>query len=86
MCVRFSPVIIRGFIMLGKVLSYKEFYRARFKFKKLNERIISNNVQETFLLSATIEGQTTALVIKDKLEKETLKITQLAYGVQLEVK
>ncbi len=32
-------------------------------------------------LSATIEGQTTALVIKEALEKMDIKITQLAYGV-----
>ena len=32
-------------------------------------------------MSATIEGQTTALVIKAKLENQSIKITQLAYGV-----
>ena len=42
----------------------------------------NNQVQEIILaLSATIEGQTTALVIKDKLENQKIKITQLAYGV-----
>ena len=41
-----------------------------------------NKVEEIILaLSATIEGQTTALVIRDYLEKMNLKITQLAYGV-----
>ena len=37
------------------------------------ERIINNQVQEIILaLSATIEGQTTALVIKDKLENQNI--------------
>lgn len=69
--------------VLGGVLSAsRNFTEQDLNLKKLNERILSNNVQEVILaLSATIEGQTTALVIKDKLEKETLKITQLAYGV-----
>ena len=46
------------------------------------QRIEKNNIQEIILaLSATIEGQTTALVIKDSLEGLKIKITQLAYGV-----
>ena len=49
---------------------------------KLKERIEKNKVEEIILaLSATIEGQTTALVIRDYLETMNLKITQLAYGV-----
>ena len=48
----------------------------------LKQRIENNNIQEIILaLSATIEGQTTALVIKDSLEELKIKVTQLAYGV-----
>ena len=51
-------------------------------FSIVKERIEKNKVVEIILaLSATIEGQTTALVIRDYLEKMNLKITQLAYGV-----
>ena len=58
--------------VLGGVLSAsRNFTEQDLNLKKLNERIISNNVHEVILaLSATIEGQTTALVIKDKLEKK----------------
>ena len=69
--------------VLGGVLSAsRNFTEQDLNLKKLNDRILNNNVQEVILaLSATIEGQTTALVIKEKKKKETLKITQLAYGV-----
>ena len=39
-----------------------------------------NKITEKFVF-LFVEGQTTALVIRDYLEKMNLKITQLAYGV-----
>ncbi len=69
--------------VIGGLLSAsKNFTEKDLNLNKLKERIINNQVQEIILaLSATIEGQTTALVIKDKLESQNIKITQLAYGV-----
>ena len=69
--------------VIGGLLSAsKNFTEQDLNLNKLKERIINNQVQEIILaLSATIEGQTTALVIKDKLENQKIKITQLAYGV-----
>ena len=69
--------------VIGGLLSAsKNFTEQDLNLNKLKERIINNQVQEIILaLSATIEGQTTALVIKDKLENQHIKITQLAYGV-----
>ncbi len=69
--------------VIGGLLSAsKNFTEQDLNLNKLKERIINNQVQEIILaLSATIEGQTTALVIKDKLENQNIKITQLAYGV-----
>ena len=69
--------------VIGGLLSAsKNFTEEDLNLNKLKERIINNQVQEIILaLSATIEGQTTALVIKDKLESQNIKITQLAYGV-----
>ena len=69
--------------VIGGLLSAsKNFTEQDLNLNKLKERIINNQVQEIILaLSATIEGQTTALVIKDKLESQNIKITQLAYGV-----
>ncbi len=69
--------------VIGGLLSAsKNFTEQDLNLNKLKERIINNQVQEVILaLSATIEGQTTALVIKDKLESLNIKITQLAYGV-----
>tara|TARA_Y100001935_G_C17269550_1_gene491137 strand:+ start:581 stop:1177 length:597 start_codon:yes stop_codon:yes gene_type:complete len=69
--------------VIGGLLSAsKNFTEQDLKLSALKQRIESKNVQEIILaLSATIEGQTTALVIKDSLEKLNIKITQLAYGV-----
>ena len=69
--------------VIGGLLSAsKNFTEQDLRLHKLKERIEKNNVEEIILaLSATIEGQTTALVIRDYLEKMNLKITQLAYGV-----
>ena len=69
--------------VIGGLLSAsKNFTEQDLNLNKLKESIIKNQVQEIILaLSATIEGQTTALVIKDKLENQNIKITQLAYGV-----
>ena len=69
--------------VIGGLLSAsKNFTEQDLNLNKLKERITNNQVQEIILaLSATIEGQTTALVIKDKLENQKIKITQLAYGV-----
>ena len=69
--------------VIGGLLSAaKNFTEQDLKLNKLRERIEIDQVQEIILaLSATIEGQTTALVIKDALESLNIKITQLAYGV-----
>ena len=69
--------------VIGGLLSAsKNFTEQDLNLNKLIERITNNEVKEIILaLSATIEGQTTALVIKDKLENYNIKITQLAYGV-----
>ena len=69
--------------VIGGLLSAsKNFTEQDLNLNKLKERIINNQVQEIILaLSATIEGQSTALVIKDKLENQNIRITQLAYGV-----
>jgi recombination protein RecR len=69
--------------VIGGLLSAsKNFTEQDLKLNKLKERIEINQAQEIILaLSATIEGQTTALVIKDALESLNIKITQLAYGV-----
>ena len=69
--------------VIGGLLSAsKNFTEQDLRLHKLKERIEKNNIEEIILaLSATIEGQTTALVIRDYLEKMNLKITQLAYGV-----
>jgi recombination protein RecR len=69
--------------VIGGLLSAsKNFTEQDLRLHKLKERIEKDKVEEIILaLSATIEGQTTALVIRDYLEKMNLKITQLAYGV-----
>ena len=69
--------------VIGGLLSAsKNFTEQDLHLHKLKERIEKNKVEEIILaLSATIEGQTTALVIRDYLETMNLKITQLAYGV-----
>ena len=67
--------------VIGGLLSAsKNFTEQDLNLNKLKERIINNQVQEIILaLSATIEGQTTALVIKDKLENQNIRIHLKAY-------
>ncbi|MEK9885608.1 MAG: recombination mediator RecR [Pelagibacteraceae bacterium] len=66
----------------GLLSASKNFTEQDLRLNKLKERIQKNKVEEIILaLSATIEGQTTALVIKDYLENLNIKVTQLAYGV-----
>ena len=66
----------------GLLSASKNFTEQDLRLNKLKERIEKNKVEEIILaLSATIEGQTTALVIKDHLENLKIKVTQLAYGV-----
>ena len=66
----------------GLLSAAKGFSEQDLKLNKLKDRLEKNNVDEIILaLSATIEGQTTALVIKDFFESSKVKITQLAYGV-----
>ncbi len=69
--------------VIGGLLSAsKNFTEQDLKLNRLKERIENNKVHEVILaLSATIEGQTTALVIKEALETLNIKISQLAYGV-----
>ena len=69
--------------VIGGLLSAsKNFTEQDLKLNRLKERIEKNKVHEIILaLSATIEGQTTALVIKEALETLNIKISQLAYGV-----
>tara|TARA_Y100000768_G_scaffold242825_1_gene183981 strand:- start:109 stop:705 length:597 start_codon:yes stop_codon:yes gene_type:complete len=69
--------------VIGGLLSAsKNFTEQDLKLNRLKERIENNKVHEIILaLSATIEGQTTALVIKEALETLNIKISQLAYGV-----
>jgi len=66
----------------GLLSASKNFTEQDLRLNKLKERIQKNKVEEIILaLSATIEGQTTALVIKDYVENLNIKVTQLAYGV-----
>ncbi len=69
--------------VIGGLLSAsKNFTEQDLKLNNIKQRIEKDKVKEIILaLSATIEGQTTALVIKEALEKMDIKITQLAYGV-----
>ena len=79
-----SANIYKGhYHILGGTLNSNENYEQKnLLIESLVKRIKKNNLKEVIIAtSATIEGQTTALVIKDKLESQNIKITQLAYGV-----
>lgn len=66
----------------GLLSAAKGFNEQDLKLNKIQDRIEKSNIEEIILaLSATIEGQTTALVIKDFFDSSKIKITQLAYGV-----
>ena len=69
--------------VIGGLLSAsKNFTEQDLNLNKLKERIINNQVQEIILaLSATIEGQTTALVIKDKLENQNINLLFFIIGL-----
>lgn len=69
--------VVGGLLSAAKGFSEKDL-----KLYKIKDRLEKYNINEIILaLSATIEGQTTALVIKDFFELSKIKITQLAYGV-----
>ncbi len=69
--------VVGGLLSAAKGFSEKDL-----KLYKIKDRLEKHNINEIILaLSATIEGQTTALVIKDFFELSKIKITQLAYGV-----
>ncbi|MFN7662591.1 MAG: recombination mediator RecR, partial [Alphaproteobacteria bacterium] len=49
---------------------------------KLISRLGSGNITEVIIaLSATLEGQTTAHYLSDKLKSSSIKVTRIAYGV-----
>lgn len=54
----------------------------RLQIEKLGSRVQLLGVKELILaLDSTLEGDTTALFIKDRLEKMPLKISRLAFGI-----
>ena len=51
---------------------------------KLIERVTSNKIEELIIATnATIEGQTTAFFITEKLKKHNIKVTRFANGIPI---
>ncbi len=72
-------------VLGGTLSAINGITTSELKLKKLLERIDKNKITEIILaLSTTMEGQTTSLVIADKLEGlKNLNVTRLAQGIPM---
>ena len=53
-------------------------------FSKIKERILKNEVEEVIVaLDSTIEGDATALYLRDYIESDHIKISRLAFGIPI---
>lgn len=71
--------------VLGGVLSPVDGFNAeRLALHKLQERIVKLQVQEVIIaLDSTLEGDATALYIKQELESLRIPVTRLAFGLPM---
>ena len=70
------------FHILGGTISGSADKSQRLLMDSLVDRIKKQNIEEVILAtSATVEGQTTAFYIEDKLKDTNVKITKLAQGL-----
>jgi len=70
------------YVLMGKISPLDGIGPEDIGLPKLQQRIVSNNVQELILaLGPSIEGITTSHVIQQSLRHHTLRITQLAHGI-----
>ena len=79
-----SSSIFQGYFhILGGTLSNSNFERKEdLLLDSLVERVKKNSIEEVILAtSATIEGQTTAFYIQDRLKNLNVKISKLAQGL-----
>mgnify|MGYP001475095157 FL=1 len=79
-----SSSIFQGYFhILGGTLSNSNFERKEdLLLDSLVERVKKNSIEEVILAtSATIEGQTTAFYIQDRLKNLDIKISKLAQGL-----
>lgn len=72
-----------GYHVLGGVLSALDgIGMDDLHLDELNTRVARGGIREVILaLNATVDGQTTAHVIADQLEKASVKVTKLAHGL-----
>ena len=75
--------IFRGYFhILGGTISGSLDKNQKLLVESLKDRVKKQNIEEVILAtSATVEGQTTAFYIEDKLKDTNVKITKLAQGL-----
>ncbi len=71
-------------VLNGDISSLKGIKPDDLRIKELVERIDKENIKEIILATnPTIEGETTALYLARILQNKDIKITRLAYGLQM---
>ncbi len=71
-------------ILGGNVIGLNSTNKENLLIESLINRVSENNINEVILAtSATVEGQTTAFFIQDKLKSINVKVTKLAQGIPI---
>lgn len=71
-------------ILNGEIALAKGIHIEDLNINSLFERIDNENIKEVVIATnPTISGETTALYIAKKLEDKNIKVTRLAYGLQM---
>ncbi len=77
-----SNIFDGHFHVLGGTISSSSITKENFLIDSLQKKIEKEKIEEVIIAtSATVEGQTTAYYIKDKLKHLTIKISKLGQGL-----
>ena len=71
-------------VLNGEISLSKGIHIENLNLASLYERLSANKIEEVILATnPTIDGETTALYIAKNIEKYNVKVTRLAYGLQM---
>lgn len=74
----------RYHVLNGEISLSKGIHIENLNLTSLYERLSSNKIEEVILATnPTVDGETTALYIAKNIEKYNVKVTRLAYGLQM---
>ena len=74
----------RYHVLNGEISLSKGIHIENLNLNSLYERLSTNKIEEVILATnPTVDGETTALYIAKNIEKYNVKVTRLAYGLQM---